>query len=61
MFKNGETNGKGRTEHECEAEVEQRTGQSQSSVHSLMRHTSFEFMFRRQVTLLLDVMMGRRQ
>ena len=58
MFKNGETNGKGRTEHEREAEVEQRTGQSQSSVHSLMRHTPFEFMFGREVTLLLDVMMG---
>ena len=55
---NGETSGKGRTEDEREAEVEQRTGQSQSSVHSLMRHTHFEFMFGRQITLLLDVMMG---
>ena len=38
-MQNGETRGKGRTEDEREAEVEQRTGQSQSSVHSLMRHT----------------------
>ena len=57
-MQNGETSGKGRTEDEREAEVEQRTGQSQSSVHSLMRHTPIEFMFGRQITLLLDVMMG---
>ena len=49
-MQNGETSGKGRTEDEREAEVEQRTGQSQSSVHFLMRHAPFEFMFGRQIT-----------